>query len=383
VQAGFADTSIVGIIRNTRVTWNTISGAAFDGVVVFTGNAPGSFIADTGIYHNQIFDNDRVGILGFTNFSSGGSDTKMINVDIEHNSIFGNLFGIDFNPFAGQNNAISGLTIANNWISDNVLAVLLEGGLLGATGNTLKASVRNNWITENSNPGGVAGIWVAGGDSASGNYATVKLTGNWVSDNDGAAIAAFGGIENSSNNTVSIQVRKNTLQNNTGTAIQGAGGWGAAFQPTGTSANNTLHMVITQNEGTDNGRHGIILVGGTGSSDGRADAVALNNLLYATVRRNTVEGSAANGIGIRGASSGLASSNTAEAEVEKNTSCGNVPDISVLGAFPGDAFFPPTVGTGNVAQVSLKKNVFTTLEIANGVPGNTALVAQSGNAPCP
>jgi selenophosphate synthase len=126
------------------------------------------------------------------------------------------------------------------------------------------------------------------------------------------------------------------------------------------------------------------VTGGLGSFDGRAGALADNNQVTAKVNNNIVDASDASGLGIFGATFGLANTNQVSAEVGKNQVCNSgTTDIQVYGGFPGNAFFPPTSGVNNVAQVQTTKNTATTIAASNGVAGNFAVLTQSKNVPCP
>src|SRR5207249_11284847 len=90
VQAGDATTPAT--VKHTTVTNNTLAESTGNGLVVMTGNAPGSVLSDTTITHNLVMKNARFGIRVVANQSGAGSDTHITHTTIANNEVMGNGF---------------------------------------------------------------------------------------------------------------------------------------------------------------------------------------------------------------------------------------------------------------------------------------------------
>lgn len=348
VQAGDATTP--GSIKHTRVKNNILSGSAQNGILMVTGNAPGSVLADTTIPHNLVMNNTGRGIRVLANQSAAGSDTRIADTTITDNEVIGNSNVGIVMASQGDNNIITAATIARNTVSGNTsVGINVMGGVAGADGNTLD----------------------------------VRITNNTVADNGNVGIRVVAAQDNSSHNLVVAQVQGNTLERNQVIGIATLAALGAGVFPTGTSVNNVLELRIEQNTVKSQAGAGITIFGGTGSPDGRAGAVADDNQVEAVVVQNVVEDNTDRGIGLGAGGSGLASANTVEVWVARNTVCHNGADIAGEGG-QGTVFVPvPNQGTGNLLEGRIAHNTATTITVEDGVPGNMATIEQVDNVPCP
>jgi hypothetical protein len=369
-------------IKKTMIRGNTISGAGFYGVWVFTGDAPGAFTTGTMIRDNRVQTSGSVGVYLLTNFSLAGVGSKITATTIVNNEITDNVsHGILLNA-VGTKSKLTGVTISGNTIARNDIGILINGGFSGATGNTVQATINKmNMITGNLNPT-TGGILARGGvTSASGNTLKVVVDKNMITDHVGRGVRVTGGQNNSSNNKVTAKISNNTLERNGDVGISALGGFGSNSVDPGVSAGNTLNVTISKNTVSDQPTSGIVVLGGSGSEDGGADKRADDNEVKAVITGNTVERSGVYGVLVTGALSGLADNNEMTAQVTKNTVCQSTSgDIQVFGASPDGV---PAAGTGNTAQAKIIKNTATTIAFANGVAGNTATVTQTGNVACP
>ncbi len=348
VQAGDATTP--GTVTHTRVQNNILSGSAQNGILVVTGDAPGSVLADTTLTHNLVMTNTGVGIRVLANQSAAGSDTHLAHTTITDNEVIGNSnLGITM-ASRGDNNVITAATLARNTVSGNTsVGINVMGGFAGADGNTLDVRIQDNTVADNGNVG----------------------------------IRVVAAQDNSSHNHVVARVRGNTVERNQVIGIATLAALGAGVFPTGTSVNNVLEVRIEQNTVKSQAGVGITVFGGTGNPDGRAGAVADNNQVQAVVVQNTVEDNTGRGIGLGAGGSGLASANTVEVWVARNTVCHNGADIAGEGG-TGTVFVPvPNQGTGNLLEGRITHNTATTITVEDGVPGNQADVTQFNNDPCP
>lgn len=344
------DLTNLGTVEHTRVTNNIVAESKIDGIFVATGNVPGSRVAHTTITQNLVTNNARHGVLVLANLSGAGSGTQIDHTRITDNEVTGNRSVGIFLLSVGDRNVLSDATIARNTVSHSTFfGINVNGGFNGADGNSFDLCIRDNTVTDN----GTAGIRVIAGQ------------------------------DNSSNNHVEARIHGNTVERHSLVGIATVAGEGAVNFPTGTSNHNVLDVRIERNMVRSQAGNGVGVVGGIGSPDGRAGAVADGNQIRAIVRKNMVEGSTVNGLALAAGDAGLASANVLEIWVVHNTICNNEGiDIFGEGGTPGNILFPPNTGTGNVLTGEIFKNTATTVTVADGVPGNTANVTQFRNEPC-
>jgi hypothetical protein len=354
IQAGgnFPLLGAAGRVEHNTVTNNILAASSFHGLVVLTGDAPGSVVAHTRIIQNRAIQNDFHGILVLTNLSGAGSDTQITHTTMTDNELRENgFFGIYVASF-GDHNVLSHATFAQNIIASNGGGILVHGGFGGADYNTFDVDIKDNTVTDN----GVFGIEVISGfDNSSYNDVTARIVGNTVE----------GGHQNQ--------------------GIGAAAGIGTVSSETGTSNNNVLDLRIERNTVRNLTGEGMHIGAGAGSPDGRPNAEANGNQLRVSVVHNTVENNGAPGLELMAGDSGVANANTLEIHVAHNTVCHNaIPEVDILGegSFSGDARFAPNVGTGNVLEGEIFQNTATTVTVQPGTSGNTADVKQFNNGPC-
>jgi len=378
VRAG--DFTNPGTVEHTTVTNNIVAESKIDGIDVRTGNVPGSLVAHTTLTHNVVMQNARHGTLVLASLSAAGSDTQITYTTISDNEIMGNgALGILMFSL-GDNNVITGATLAHNTISGNTFSgINVFGGSGGADENTLEVDIKDNTVTDN----GRDGIDVlAGFNSSTHNHVEVNIQDNTITDNGSDGIDVVPSSDNSSNNHLVAQIRGNTLERHPISGIEAIAAVGAVFSPTGTSNDNVLEVRIERNTVEQTGT-GMYISGGEGSPDGRDNAVADHNQTMAVVKDNMV-GSTFRGLELYAGDAGLASANTTEVRVVHNTVCNNTDaDIIGEGGYPGAPGFSPNLGTGNVLAGEIFQNTATTVTVADGTPGNTATVTQFNNILCP
>jgi hypothetical protein len=331
-----------GTVKHTTVRNNILTESTLDGIVVLTGDAPGSVLADTTITQNLVTRNARFGIFVLANLTAAGTDTQIAQISITDNEVRENLIGLYMQP-QGAHNRVTDLTIAGNTLSENAFwGIQMYGGVGEAKENVVQASIRDNTVTDNGGPG----------------------------------IRLVGGGDNSANNHVKVKINKNTLERNQPAEIVVRGGSGEeTFPGGGASVHNKVDVRIEQNALKNHGV-GISVFGGS-------ESVANNNQVTARVQHNVVEGSTVTGIELAAGGSGVANDNTLEVRVAHNTVCGDGPDIVGEGGFSGSILLPANQGSGNLLGGDISKNTATEVTVADGTPGNTALVTQSNNVPCP
>ena len=182
-----------------------------------------------------------------------------------------------------------------------------------------------------------------------------------------------------SQNRLTVTIAHNTLEDELGTGISLGGG-------VLDSSENTVDATVTGNTVLrSGGRSGIEVIGG-GAAFRDISGVADRNEITATLANNRVEGAAIYGLGFAAGFSGAANTNTVSVAVQNNIVCGNgLGDIDGQGGRTGeDPFhlFPATTGTGNTLTVSLTDNSVGSVNVEDGVAGNTAMLTESGTQPC-
>src|SRR5262245_19144702 len=326
-----------GTVEHTTVTNAIVTESTFSGIVVVTGDIPGSRVDHTTLAYNLVMQNGGVGIEVLANLSSAGSYTQLAHTTIADNEIRENGIGIDL-LVQGDNNRLTDLTFARNTIAANAGGgIHVVGGSDGADGNTIEVGIRDNTLMDN---GAVTSLVLAGFNS-SHNRVVARLQGNTV---EGGANGIF---------------------------VNGGNGGDTG----GVSANNEVDVRLEQNtvrslEGT-----GINLFGAVGSFDELSNAVANHNYVRALIRQNVVEDNA-DGVQMFAGGPGLASDNTLEVRVENNTVCNNGTDIL------GEGGADDNTGSGNLLTGTISKNT-ATVTVTDGTLGNMATVTQSNNVPCP
>jgi hypothetical protein len=383
-------------VQSLRVLAPGVSGVA--GIAVAATPAVATTVVDNTITHNIVEGGAIVVLTGF-DYSSNGQSFN--GATVKHTLVRDNTVlsapgeGIEAVIF-GDHHEMTDVTIAGNTVSGTTgVGIVAFGGLRnpfdptddGATDNRLEVTIKDNLVTGNSNPGDFAGIAIVGGAfSSSNNQVTAHLLDNTITDNNGNGIAAGAGLENSSHNRVEVKIRGNTLENNAGLGIFTYGAIGAAFSPSGESSGNILDARIERNTVQNAFLFGLWVTGGIGSFDGGLAGVADDNAVSAVVKDNTVTGTTGEGIHLEAGGSGEANDNDVDVTVRKNTVCGSTPpnaDIHAIGGLLGNPVLIDNTGTGNVLEGQIFENTATTVTVAEGTLGNTAIVTEFNNDPCP
>ena len=305
-----------GTVMHTTVTNNIVAASKIDGIVVRTGNVPGSLVAHTTLTHNLVTQNVRFGISIFANLPGGaGSYTQLAHTTLTDNEVTENGNTGILMLSLGDHNVLSDVTLAHNTVSGNSgLGIEVLGGYAGAEDNTLDVRIQDNAVADNGNRG----------------------------------ILMLAGQDNSSHNHLVARIEENTLEQNQVFGIEAVAANGAADFQTGTSMDNVLDVRIERNTVKNQTGVGIFVAGGVGSPDGREKAVANNNRNSAIVMHNVVEGSTGIGMVLVAGAAGLSSSNILDVWVAHNTVCEN--DLDIIfgkGGFSGNIFF---MGIGNMLK---------------------------------
>ena len=317
----------------------------------------GSSLDGTQVTDNIVRDSDGGGIMVRPRPFIGGApeDTSITNTTIQGNEVSGNPWAGIFVQFrSGNNSTITGLRILENHAFENGAGILVQGGRCGVTGSTLEAEVARNTLSGNH-----VSVNVEGGlnaycsseeplPAASQNHVTVTIADNVSEDAGSHGISIVGGIGDANNNTVTATLTGNTLLG---------------------------------------GNHGIFIRGGEANYiDGDMEvttAVANGNTVTATLTNNRVEGAMYAELHFTAGGPGSASDNTVDVTIENNIVCGSDGSIWGQGGQTNNENpFWANAGTGNTLTVTLTDNSAGSVNVEDGVAGNTAMLTESGTQSC-
>jgi hypothetical protein len=359
------------LIANNTATNNTHGG-------IFIGaSAPGSTIDGAFIFNNTATNNKRFGIHVLANETDPGS--TIADTTIRDNEIAGNeRFGILAESFGGRGNFITSLVIDKNEVHDNVnhddppkssAGIVLNAGVCGGREHVMEATISENMLDRNGNPGSATtGIFVSGGGNsgcaagapaATLNRLTVTIDRNTLRDEKGSSLTVLGGQSDATDNTVIGVVTNNTILRSGFNGVSVLGGFGDL------TTNNTVTAAVADNEVEESAKIGLEINGGAvGAND---------NTVNATVERNTLIGSE-NRFGVGGILLQGGASNAASNEVTVQFTSNTVTDNQGVGV---DILGGSTNANANVVDATLEQNTIT----GNSVPSGTAgIVALGGFA---
>jgi hypothetical protein len=214
VIAGLTATATV---THTLVAHNVLSDSTIDGLLVGTGDVPGSVLAHTRLRQNQVKNNARYGINVIANLLGAGSGTTIEYTTIADNDVTGNgVIGVLL-VSAGDRNVFSKTTVARNTITGNTFfGIDVLGGSTGADESNVDLRIQDNTVTDN----GLIGIQViAGLDNSSHNHLTAQIHGNTVARHFFFGIVTAAGVGadtlptgSSNHNVLEVTTKRNTVK---------------------------------------------------------------------------------------------------------------------------------------------------------------------------
>jgi hypothetical protein len=409
---------------------NTVSGVVSPSILVHGGfNVSRNNLVEALVADNVVTDSGQEAIR------VSGSIGSVIMAEIRRNEVRNGRIsypsiGLDGGCCSARDNVIEA-TVADNVVSASGGGISLTGGFYGASDNTVMAQIRGNemqginssgivllggveasrntvngTVTDNMSIDAGGGITMEGGLNASSdnNMVMGEIRGNRVQDSGYSGIYLRGG-RRSSRNRVDGIVEGNTVTNATvGIVLEAAFG----SLDSSSSVSNFVDGVVARNVVTDTVYEGITLSGGfVNVSDNvvrgeiRENMVqrtsagpgiflvggwsASGNKVSAMVANNTVTG-AREGISVYGGTTqpqsqennqGPARNNEVSGTILRNMAQGNRgTDIAVLGGLDnsrGEVL-------GNLARQDIISNTANSIRCENGITGNRAECAFSGNA---
>ena len=284
-------------VAGTRITNNVVSHNDRFGIIIQANHTTGGSnlrITNTTLQHNEVFENGATGIVAQSHGAANsrlttlhildnhihdhpagygiavaggvcGATGSTTEAEIARNTLSGNRDGI---AAAGGSNsqclsegslAIAShnhltVTIADNTLEDELEGgILIAGGSIDATDNSVDATVTGNTVLRSGRSGlGVIGGWATFEDEsgvAARNTVTATVAHNRVegATQYGLGVAAgFSGAAHA--NTVEVEVRRNTFARNGQADIFGQGGWtGDALHPPNTGTGNRLTGSLMDN----------------------------------------------------------------------------------------------------------------------------------------
>jgi len=276
IVAAFAED---GVSRVERVTLlgNTIT-VGWSGISI-AASGSNRVVDNIDVLQNRLVNNGSIGINIDTAIgTSTNSNNRIANITIRNNTIAKNfiaIFASATRPNA-TNNVISDLEISNNTIQGQTdTSILISGANESKSqGNRIETLfIRNNYI---QNPEGDCGIEVLGGvgkDAKDNHVSHATIEGNLIKE--GSIMLVGGSTSGHDNGIDDILINRNKILNDlfNGFMIQG-GSFGAR--------NNTVEKIKVANTliARSHGA-GIVLLGGFDNSDNNTvrDVTLLNNTL--------------------------------------------------------------------------------------------------------
>lgn len=344
------------------------------------------------ITRNILSDNHGTDI-GVAGGQTGAVD-NIVAATVTNNTILRSRFGgINLIGGTGAAGLVSGpargntvtATVMENHVEEpGNVGLSVVGGSRG-NDNTVDVAVERNTLTRSHNINGTGGILVQGGSvDASLNTVTAQLNANTITENQGTGLALIAGFSNANTNIVTATVQGNRLEKNQGYGIQAFGGIGDLGQSDGVSSGNTLTATIRLNTIKRHSATGVSIQGGLASDERRTGPVADANRVNVTLAQNIVDTSDIVGMSIIAGGVGQANANIVAVQAENNVFCDSeLGDVWVAGGFLGNHDFPLTTGTNNQVTGDLTNNTMTFVTVEDGATGNTANLTQTGNTTCP
>ena len=343
-------------VTGNRIANNTVDGGGIFGIAVGAGSAvKAGTTQDTTISGNTVSGITSFGIYVVT-ISSGSSLT---NTTIQQNTVFENGFhGIAAWPYAWGPMATSP-TSASLITTPMPMA---SWGLALVVGSAERQATR--WKPRSP---------------------AIPCLGIWSALAPGAGLmrGCIGEFEPASQNHLTVAIADNVSEDERWNGINILGG------PIDGN-NNTVDATVTGNSVLRSGANGILVDGGIANyldANGMevTTAMANGNTVTAMLANNRVEGAMWQGLAFVAGDAGAVSNNMVEIEAQNNIVCGSGgrADIWGQGGVTNDEnSFWANAGTGNALTVTLTDNSAGSVNVEDGVAGNTAMLTESGTQPC-
>jgi YVTN family beta-propeller protein len=329
--------TITGVVIRNNVIQNNLS----DGVSVSGGdnnNRIGAIIGGNDISGNMA---NGVVVLGSIRGSDGSAGGNIVDVVVNDSNSVTNNKGRGILVLGGEENNEVGMTIAGNFVSDNIEGGIQVAGSRGAGNgvNHVKATITDNEITSPKTPTNSRagdGIGVSGDGCDAGvcnnlgnNIVEAVISLNVIHDSFGEGIRVTGASTGSSSrdNMIDVVITENNIQRS-GVGETGSGNGititgGPTLSVPATTSGNKITLLVDRNQSYNNRDNGIGVQGSNGS----------NHVVTGTISNNNFKGNGLSGILLIGRGSG---NTLKDIDILSNKATNNLEGGLVL--FGGDSF---------------------------------------------
>jgi hypothetical protein len=298
---------------NYTIRGLTVQNFSNDGIRVETPPPPTSVLTVTGVVidGNTLLRNGTRGI----HVIGGVGPGKTVSATVTNNTLEENVRGMQVlgntnTPGDPGGNTVTALLDSNTLLRSVTEGILIGGGNVAGSNNSVTATFSNNLVKENGDEGIVA-IGCTNLSTGSNNSVNVAIINNNVRDHPSSGIAVSAGSTTSScvGNTIQFEISGNNVVGNRTQNIVVTGGSGSGHDVQGivteNSAKNSLegdgisvsggsgtgHLVhditVSANQVSDNFSRGILISGGGNSVDAVLDGI---DVLSNHVRANGDQG---------------------------------------------------------------------------------------------
>ena len=298
---------------NNTIRGLTIQNMPNDGIRVETPPPPTTVLNVTGVVidGNTLLRNGTRGIHVIGGIGPG----KTVSATVTNNTLEDNVRGMQVlgntnTPGDPGGNTVMALLDSNTLRRSVTEGILIGGGNVAGSNNSVTATFSNNLVKENGDEGIVA-VGCTTSSTGSNNSVNVAIINNNVRDHPTSGIVVTGGSPSSScvGNTMQFEISGNNVVGNKTQNIVVTGGSGtghdvqgivtensAKNSPEGDGINvsggsgtgNLVHdITVSDNQVSDNFSRGILINGGTNSVDAVLDGI---DVLANHVRTNGDQG---------------------------------------------------------------------------------------------
>ena len=391
---------------NYTIRGLTIQNFSNDGIRVETPPPPTTVLTVTGVLidGNTLLRNGTRGIHVIGGIGPG----KTVSATVTNNTLEENVRGMQVlgntnTPGDPGGNTVTALLDANTLRRSVTEGILIGGGNIAGSDNSVTATFSNNVVKENGDEGIVV-VGCTTSSTGSNNSLNVAIINNTVKDQSTSGIVVTGGSPSSScvGNAIQFEISGNNVVGNRtqNIVVNGGSGTGHDVQGivTGNSAKNSpegdgisvsggsgtgnlVHdITVSDNQVSGNFNRGILISGGSDSVNTVLDGIdVLSNKVRRNGNNNPDCTGACQGILVTG---GTLSENATISDVliDGNTSDSNGSRGIIVTRGTTLSAFPPVISLAGVTNNTAKDNVDDGILIASDIPGSGATPVSENRA---
>lgn len=372
---------------NNTIRGLTIQNMPNDGIRVETPPPPTTVLNVTGVVidGNTLLRNGTRGIHVIGGIGPG----KTVSATVTNNRLEENVRGMQVlgntnTPGDPGGNTVTALLDANTIIRSVTEGILIGGGNVAGSNNSVTATFSNNLVKENGDEGIVA-VGCTTSSTGSNNSVNVAIINNNVRDHPTSGIVVTGGSPSSScvGNTIQFEISGNNVVGNRAQNIVVTGGSGTGHDVQGivtensaknspegdgisvsggSGTGNLVHdITVSANQVSGNFSRGILISGGSNSVNAVLDGI---DVLANHLRTNGDQGILITG--------GNLSENATISDVliDGNISDSNGTRGIIVTRGTTLSAFPPIISLAGVTNNRANDNVDDGILIASNIPGS-------------